>query len=113
MKYTVFLGVKYSAAWLQLNRNERNNFNEKTVYPLIAKYSKSISLKFFDSEAFSTKISDFILLETTNLKDYYYFIEEFRDTDLFRKEWLKIEDIYIGIEDGFKSFEASVIEVKA
>ena len=109
MKYNVFLGVKYSSDWLKLSRAQRNAFNESTVYPIIAKYAERVTLRFFDAEAFSAKISDFILIETKNLKDYYYFIEELRDTDLFRKDLLKIVDVHIGIEEGHKDFESETI----
>src|SRR5262245_46997507 len=105
MSYTVFVAVKYSKDWLALPREERNAFNERVLGPIFACYDGRVSMRFFDTEAFSVDASDFILFSCADLKDYYFLMEELRDTALFTKEWLTLVRVYIGIEDGFKEFE--------
>jgi len=43
-------------------------------------------MRFFDAEAFHAKVSDVMMIETTDLKQYYYFIETLRDMRNFCRQ---------------------------
>jgi hypothetical protein len=73
--------------------------------PIFGKYAKSVKVRFFDAEAFVAKFSDFVIFETEDLRQYYFLIEELRDSPLFAKRLAQIEDIFMGIENGYQEFE--------
>lgn len=105
MKYTVVILYRATHLWLSLSREERGQFFEKKIAPIIGKFDGKLSVRLCDSEAFHARTSDFMLVECLELKDYYYFIEYLRDTELFGKPYIEINDIVIGINNGFKHFE--------
>ena len=105
MKYAVVLSLKYSKDWLVMSRDERNRFNERNVVPILTRYHGKVGARFFDAEAFSAEASDFVLFEFNDPKNYYFLMEELRDSELFTKELLTIKGILMGIEDGYQVFE--------
>lgn len=105
MKYTILILISTTENWLRLTRKERNKFNENFFVPLIKKYSKFINVRLFDSESTHANHTDFIIIETSNLDQYYYFWEEVLDSKIYTVPYFKVNDIIIGKEDGFKEFE--------
>jgi hypothetical protein len=105
MKYTIVLCLSYLRPWLELSREQRHHFNESVLYPIFGKYQGRVSVRFFDAEAFVGGFSDFAILEAGDLKDYYFLMEELRDTDLFIKEFIAIKNVIVGIENGYRVFE--------
>ena len=107
MRYTIVMTIRYNSNWLSLARSERNEFNEKNIFPILNKFSKFVNVKFFDAECFYARGSDFIIFECDDLQKYYFLVEDLRDTELFSKEYLTIIDIMMGLEDGYKEFEST------
>jgi hypothetical protein len=107
MKYTIVLAYRYSAEWLQKTREQRQAFNDQYLNPILGKYGKTVNARFFDAEAFTSRFSDFVLFETEDLRQYYFLIEELRDSPLFAQGLARIEDLFMGIEGGYREFEAS------
>jgi hypothetical protein len=107
MKYTIIMTYTYAAEWLQKTREQREAFNDEFLKPLFGKYIKTVKVRFFDAEAFESRFSDFVIFETEDLKQYYFLIEELRDSPLFAQRLAKVEDIFMGIEDGYQEFEKS------
>lgn len=108
MKYTVILMLRYNSGWLSLDREQRNHFNAVHIHPIFARYQEKVEIRFFDAEAFSADVSDFAILTCRDLKDYYFLMEELRDTELFSREWVTLKGILIGMEDGYQEFERSI-----
>ncbi|BDU77651.1 darcynin family protein [Mesoterricola sediminis] len=107
MNYAAMMSIKYSSDWLAMPRKDRNRFNEEILAPILARFAGKVSVRFFDAEAFSADVSDFALFEFGDPKDYYFLIEELRDTELYTKEWLSVKGILLGIEDGYQAFETT------
>jgi len=105
MNYTILVLYRATNLWLSLSREQRETFYETKVIPIIQKFTGKLTVRLFDSEAFHAKTSDFMLIECANLKDYYFFMEYMRDTELFGKPYIEINDVIIGIEGGFEEFE--------
>jgi hypothetical protein len=105
MKYTIVMTYTYAAEWLQKTREQRQAFNDEFLNPLFGKYIKTVKVRFFDAEAFESRFSDFVIFETEDLKQYYFLIEELRDSPLFAQRLAKLEDIFMGIEGGHQEFE--------
>ncbi|MGW0883093.1 darcynin family protein [Streptomyces sp. NPDC002671] len=106
MKTTIILTYTFTPAWLALSREERNAMVATHVHPVFARYADRVSARFFDAEAFNTAFSDFALLETEDLKAYYFLIEDLRDSPLIAQGYLVMNDVFLGVEDGFQTFEA-------
>ncbi|PTL76225.1 darcynin family protein [Vitiosangium sp. GDMCC 1.1324] len=112
MKYTIVLTYTFATEWLQKSWKERGAFEREHLQPIFAKYANTVQPRFYDAEAFSTRCSDFVILETEDLKQYYFLIEELRESRLFSEGLIEFKDITIGVEDGFREFEKEVLEAR-
>ncbi|UXY17143.1 hypothetical protein N8I74_09085 [Chitiniphilus purpureus] len=108
MKYTIVVTYSFSPEWLQKSWEARAEYEKRHVRPIFAEYASDVQVRFFDAEAFSARFSDFMILETTDLKRYYYLIEALRDSPLFKDGLVEFKDIFLGIEDGFQDYEREV-----
>ena len=106
LKYTAIMLVTTTPAWLALSHDDRNAFNDKHVNPIFARYIDKVKVRLLDAEAFTGRCTDVILFETADLGQYYFLVEELRDTELFTKPYFIVNDIIIALEEGFVAFEA-------
>lgn len=70
----------------------------------ISKVGKTVKAGFYHSEYFHSKVSDFILVNTTNLEDYKRLIELLRDSKIYSEPYFEIIDIIVGQENLFEDF---------
>ncbi|WP_165485767.1 darcynin family protein [Frankia sp. Cppng1_Ct_nod] len=105
MKYGIVIRYEFTPSWLRLNRDERTANEQIFQKEIVGPFVEKMSVRHFDAEAFATGFSDFLLVETNDMQTYYYFIEKLRDSDFVAREWVRIRDISIGIEDGYKEYE--------
>lgn len=110
MKYTIVIAYAFSPAWLNKSWRERADYEATHVRPILAAYAGKVSVRLFDAEGFSTDHSDFMILETADMKDYYFFIEALRESRLFKDQLVSFRQILIGIEDGHDAYEREVIQ---
>lgn len=103
--FTIVLTYKFSNEWLQKSVEERRKYNEQYVAPIIDRYSKDIQVRFFDAEAFCVRFTDFAIFEAKDLQQYYYFIEDLRETPMVSEGLLIFVEFFMGIEDGYKQYE--------
>lgn len=106
MTYTILVLYLVTPDWLALTRAERNEFFSTQIGPVLEVHQEKLSVRFFDSEAFHGKTSDYMIITCEDLRSYYYFMEALRDTKLFSQPYLVLNDVIIGIENGFKEYEA-------
>jgi hypothetical protein len=102
---TVFILLQASAAWLALTRTQRREFADTHVGASLARYP-ALSMRYFDAEAFSGFCSDVMMIATSDLQQYYDFIEKLRDSPMFADPFFQIVQIIPAIEEGFRAFEA-------
>lgn len=105
MKYAIIVRYEFDRSWLQLSRDERNEHEQAFQKDIVGPFADQIAVRHFDSEAFAVGYSDFLIIETEDLKPYYYFIEALRDSAFIAQGWVRIRDISIGLEDGYKEYE--------
>ncbi len=105
MNYTILILYRVTHHWLALTRKQRNEFFSNEILPIIQRFEGKLTVRLFDSEAFHATTSDFLIVECEELQEYYYFMEYLRDTALFSKPYLELNDIITGIENGFQQFE--------
>lgn len=112
MKYSILLMLGATPKWWVMNKDYRINMFNQFLFPLLASYSDQIKFRVYNSEAFHAEISDFIILETINMENYYHFIKELKATKLFTGEYFAFNNIVLGAENGFKDFNQQTIEKK-
>ena len=103
--FAIFIQLQASEAWLRLQRAERNALTERHVGASLARYP-ALRMRYFDAEAFSASCSDIIMIETSDLTQYYDFMETLRDSPIIATPYFKVVQIIPSIEDGFRAFEA-------
>jgi hypothetical protein len=102
MKCTVLLMCNFDATWLAKSRDERKEFRAEHVLPLFGHYGHSVEARFFDSESFDATVSDFIVLEVTDIAEYFCFIEEIRDCRIVTDGYLHILESFVAVERGYE-----------
>ncbi|MFJ9902597.1 darcynin family protein [Streptomyces sp. NPDC101152] len=96
---------EFDASWLQLSREQRGAKREVFQKEIVGPFADKLSVRHFDAEAFATDYSDFLFVETEDIKTYYYFIEKLRDSEFIAQGWLRLRDISIGLQDGYQEYE--------
>ncbi|MFJ6747908.1 darcynin family protein [Streptomyces sp. NPDC091266] len=105
MKSTVVLLTTFSREWHALERARRSELEAQHLHPLVAKYAGRLAIRFLNSLGFDSRYSHMAIIETEELKDYYFFIEELRDSLLLAEGYLVINRIIVGYEDGYPQFD--------
>ncbi|MFF8946700.1 darcynin family protein [Streptomyces sp. NPDC014864] len=105
MKYGIVIRYEFDPSWLQLSREQRGAKEEVFQKEIVGPFADKMSVRHFDAEAFATDYSDFLFVETDDIKTYYYFIEKLRDSEFIAQGWARLRDISIGLQDGYKEFE--------
>ncbi len=80
--HVFFMLVRTTSTWLSLPPSERFGFLGRVITPLLARYP-AVSMRFFDSEAFTGQFSDVIMWETADVLAYQALVEELRETEFW------------------------------
>jgi hypothetical protein len=107
MKTTIVLLTSFSRTWHALDPADRRKIEEEHLQPLVGRYTDRLSIRFFNSLGFDPRFSHMVVIEAADLRDYYFFIEEFRDNHLLARGFVTIERIILGYEDGYPQFDAA------
>jgi hypothetical protein len=99
MVFTIFMLMQTQQPWLALKPEERFQFLEQTVKPILKKHPE-VSLRFYDSEFYNSRVSDVAVWETTNLKAYNALIEDLRETAFWGK-YFEIVEIIPSVENAY------------
>ena len=105
LTYTIVLCYNFAREWLDKTREERKRFEKDYVAPILVKYDGRLRRRAYDAEAYTAEFSDFMIIDTEDLPAYYFMIEELRQSPLFTSGLATIEKIFMGIEDGYHTFE--------
>ena len=106
-KYTFFVHMNATCAWLRMSRQERDAYFSQEFGPLLAKYGE-VQVRLFDVEAFSALCSDIAMFETENLQAYTFLMDALRDSNFYTIPYFEIVGIYPAIEEGFRTYTASL-----
>lgn len=103
-RYTFFMLLRATPAWLRLPRSQRAEFTERGIAPLLARHS-AVSLRFYDAEAFSGRCSDIAVWETADLQAWHFLVDALRDSAFFAEPYFELLDIVPAIEDGWREYD--------
>jgi hypothetical protein len=104
--FSIFLQVRATSHWLSLSRDQRSTIFQTHVLRHFQSDS-TLRMRYYDAEAFHARVSDLMLIETEDLKAYYFFIEKLRDSPIFTENYFELVDIIPAIENGFQEYEAT------
>jgi hypothetical protein len=82
-----------------VGRAARFAFLNEVIVPVLGKHSK-VSMRFFDSEAFTAQYSDVVMWETSDLLDYQGLVDDLRETK-FWGHYFEVREIVSAIENAY------------
>jgi hypothetical protein len=100
VNHTVFMLVRTTRAWLDLAPKERFAWLGEVVAPILGRHP-AVSMRFFDSEAFTARFSDVVMWETADILQYQAVVEELRETN-FWDGYFEVVEIISSIENAFE-----------
>lgn len=101
----MLLLLQATPQWLALSREARADFFRDTVSPVFERFAATVTVRMFDSEYFHARVSDFLVIETTVLRDYQRLMERLRDTAIYSVPYFQVIDIIPGEENAFRIFD--------
>jgi hypothetical protein len=97
--HTFFMLVRTTPEWLGLTPSDRFGFLGEVIAPLLGRHP-AVGMRFFDSEAFSSRYSDVVMWETTDLLAYQAVVEDLRETK-FWGHYFEVVEIVPAIENAY------------
>jgi chlorite dismutase len=99
VNHVFFMLVRTTPTWLALTPTERFAFLGETIAPILGRH-RDVSMRFFDSEAFSAAYTDVVMWETASVLSYQAIVEELRETK-FWGHYFEVVDIVASIENAY------------
>lgn len=98
--FTVFMLVKTTPEWLGYPVDRRNELARNTLRPILEKYAPKVSLRFFDVEFYSARVTDIWMWDAADHQSYELLVEELRETP-FWDRYFQVVEILTGVEDAY------------
>lgn len=108
MQLTVFLLLFAAPDWLKLDRTKRDEIAGRALKH--AFNDETVSIRFFDAEAFNAHYSDVAVLEGATAEAIYFAMERLRDTELITQGYFLVREIIPAFENGHRVFENSLTQ---
>ena len=102
MRLTVFLLLFAAPDWLKLDRSKRDEIADRALKHAFP--NETVSIRFFDSEAFHARYSDVAVLEGATAEAIYFAMERLRDTELITQGYFLVKEIIPAFENGHRVF---------
>jgi hypothetical protein len=99
INHAFFMLVRTTVAWLRLTPKERFAFVGEVIRPILVKHP-TVSMRFFDAEAFNAHVSDVIVWETADVMAYQAVVEDLRET-MFWGTYFEVVTIVPSVENGY------------
>jgi hypothetical protein len=111
LNHGIIVLLEFFPSWLALSRENRRVL-ASDLYSIIDKYSEDVKVKFFDADAFGDgTYTDFVICETTELKQYHFMWEEIRDTNAYSHGYLKIKKVIMGVQNAYQTYEKEILKM--
>jgi hypothetical protein len=98
-RFHIFMLVKTTPAWLALDPKARFAYLEKDVQPLLEEHA-AVRMRFYDTEAYNSRVTDVIVWDTTDLAQYQSLVEKLRETR-FWGTYFEVVEILPGLENAY------------
>ena len=108
---TIFMLVKTTPEWLGFTAERRHELARTQLTPILERHAESVSLRFFDVEFYSARVTDIWMWDAKDHHSYEMLVEALRET-AFWDRWFEIVEILPGVEDAYaRNYDREVITV--
>jgi hypothetical protein len=97
---TIFMMVKTMPEWLSFPVAQRFEYFNRYMSPILKKYEDEVRCRIFDTEFFSTRVTDLWMWEANSRHAYEMVVEELRETPLWDR-YFAIVEILVGVENAY------------
>ncbi|MGW4540884.1 darcynin family protein [Streptomyces chartreusis] len=97
---TAFMLVKTTPEWLALTVQERVEAFTTQVVPTIKSRTTGVRSRFYDTEFYSTRVTDVWVWEADDHGAYQLLIDALRETP-FWDRYFEVVDLLVGTENGY------------
>ncbi|CAD6511831.1 darcynin family protein [Paraburkholderia metrosideri] len=95
---TVFMLVKTRPEWLACSAGERARLLNEHLVPILKKHAGEISLRYYDVEFYSARVSDIWVWDAKSHHAYEMLVEALRDTPIWDRLF-EVVEILPGVEN--------------
>ncbi|MET9859492.1 darcynin family protein [Streptomyces smyrnaeus] len=97
---TAFMLIKTMPEWLAMTPEERVNALETQVMPAVKARTSGVRSRFYDTEFYSTRVTDVWVWEADDHNAYQLLIDTLRETP-FWDRYFEVVDLLVGTENGY------------
>ena len=97
---TAFMLVKSMPEWHGFSKEERSKLLAMHVEPILKKHSPEVTLRLYDVEFYSARVTDVWIWEATDHLAYELLVEDLRETP-FWDRYFQIVEILPGVENAY------------
>ncbi|MFI7354001.1 darcynin family protein [Streptomyces avidinii] len=97
---TAFMLIKTTPEWLAMTPRERMNAFSTQVVPAIKAKTTGVRSRFYDTEFYSTRVTDVWVWEADDHGAYQLLIDALRETP-FWDRYFTVVDLLVGTENGY------------
>ncbi|MEJ8650940.1 darcynin family protein [Streptomyces sp. MS1.AVA.3] len=97
---TAFMLIKTRPEWLAMTPQERVNAFTTQVVPAIKAKTSGVRSRFYDTEFYSTRVTDVWVWEADDHDAYQLLIDALRETP-FWDRYFEVVDLLVGTENGY------------
>jgi chlorite dismutase len=97
---TAFMLVKSMPEWYGFSKEERSKLLAMHVEPILKKHSPEVTLRLYDVEFYSARVTDVWIWEAKDHLAYELLVEDLRETP-FWDRYFQIVEILPGVENAY------------
>lgn len=101
MSYVAFLFLTATPDWLVLTEQERDRVVAEELQPALAHHRDAVRIRYYDTEAYSARASDVVMLEFDTPGAHAKLIDELRSSPIFSKPYFILEELLVGEQAGW------------
>lgn len=96
MSYATFMLLTANPAWLSLSEPAREQIVAQHLRPILSRYRDSVRASYYDTEAYSARPSDLMLLEYEHPHAHADLIDALRSSALIADGYFEVDQIIVG-----------------
>ncbi|PCJ71649.1 MAG: Darcynin 1 [Rhodobiaceae bacterium] len=108
--YTIFILVRATKAWLLLSHEERAAYAQGEFASCLAPFP-TVTLRYFDAEAFTSQCSDVFMFSASSLPDYCAVMDRIRDSRLLTEPYFEFLETIMSVEDTYRGMAEKQLKV--
>ncbi|WP_330271857.1 darcynin [Lentzea sp. NBC_00516] len=97
---TAFMLVKTTPKWLTLTVPQRMEAFRTEILPVIEEKAEGVRFRFYDTEFYSTRVTDVWVWEARDHEAWQLLVEALRETP-FWDTYFEVVDLLVGVENGY------------